>query len=111
MTIETNGFGAESQFMVMVGGPQNHWKTIEINGLGAESQFMVMVEGPKNHWKPLKAMVSGPKTLNGNGWVITKKHLSFLMDIRKYMTKGPFVPPQGKWGKGWKGLYFRVYLK
>ena len=44
MTIETNGFGAESQFMVMVGGPQNHWKTIEINGLGAESQFMVMVE-------------------------------------------------------------------
>ena len=56
MTIETNGFGAESQFMVMVGGPQNHWKTIEINGLGAESQFMVMVEGPKNHWKPLKAM-------------------------------------------------------
>ena len=59
MTIETNGFGAESQFMVMVGGPQNHWKTIEINGLGAESQFMVMVEGPKNHWKTIESNVMG----------------------------------------------------
>ena len=61
---------------------QSHQKAIENNGLGAENQLMLMVEWPE--------IFNGYKQIHDNGAVCA---------------------PQGKSGKGWKGLYIQVYLK
>ena len=44
--------------------------------------------------KPLKAMVSGPKTLNGNGWVITKNIYHFKWIYANTWQRGRLCPPR-----------------